>query len=58
MKLASLKSDGWAPSHSVPDLLVPRKLVVVSTLQAAIDCWDMASVELLRLYDKLNSGSL
>jgi fumarylacetoacetate (FAA) hydrolase len=60
MKLASLKSgrDGRLVVVSRDLTRAAEASAVVSTLQAAIDCWDTASVELLRLYDKLNSGEL
>lgn len=60
MKLASLKSgrDGRLVIVSRDLTRAAEASEVVSTLQAAIDCWDTASVELLRLYDKLNSGEL
>jgi fumarylacetoacetate (FAA) hydrolase len=60
MKLASLKSgrDGRLVVVSKDLTRAVGATPIAATMQAALDDWNTASAELVKLYDKLNSGAV
>ena len=60
MKLASLKSgrDGRLVVVSKDLTRAVGATPIAATMQAALDDWNTASSELVKLYDKLNAGAV
>ena len=60
MKLASLKSgrDGRLVVVSKDLTRAVEATPIAATMQAALDDWNTASMELVKLYDKLNAGAV